>query len=508
MTELTRDKVYNILIIVFSIIILIILIILLFPKKSVILNNQEQQAKVELIIKERNIELYEDESKNIEVIIINSKPGIDVQYNSNNEECAFVDKDGIIYAKKFGVAIITIKYDDNEGNKVVETITLNVKKKLDKLGPTISYSFVNGKENEWNNKNVSIKIKATDNEELKSLKYTYNCNSNCKYTTIRSNETINFEYDGEYSVQIVATDKNNNETKKRIRFKIDKNKPTISYNLNSGTYNKNQTIIVNINDDVSDIKSFNVEVYKDNVLDVNRTKRNIKDLKYDVNLNSDATWKIVVSVEDNALNKNENSQKYVIAVNAYYEGPGGDKYSKTITFNGRTYKIYKQARYPNVKFWDDGNLADNGCAPTSLAIVLSGYKENITPIQTAKVMSMGTFDELEKAIKHYGMKTSGIEYYNSNDYNETRVAQLAKKVRAHLNKGKPLIALVAPATNPKCTPQGKYSWQNHFIAILGEKKDGTLIVGQPGKGGEGGTLENLIRCYMPGGRKGFLFIET
>ena len=91
---------------------------------------------------------------------------------------------------------------------------------------------------------------------------------------------------------------------------------------------------------------------------------------------------------------------------------------------------------------------------------------------------------------------------NSNDVSEMQ--SIANTVRNHLKKGYPVIALVDVST--KCTPSNKYSGASHFIAILGEKTNGDLIVGNPGLMDGTGTIEDMLKCYMQGARKGFLLL--
>ena len=85
---------------------------------------------------------------------------------------------------------------------------------------------------------------------------------------------------------------------------------------------------------------------------------------------------------------------------SYSTGKGGQGYVRTVTVNGRTYKIFKQKQYSQYKFWGDGNLADNGCGPTSLTIALSGYYLNITPPEVGDYMEYGTFDRITATAKH------------------------------------------------------------------------------------------------------------
>ena len=81
----------------------------------------------------------------------------------------------------------------------------------------MSYTITSGKENIWVNKDVSIKVAASDNSGSVTVKYTTNCNSNCKYTTIK-NDVIKISNNGSYIVRIIATDKAGNSTEKKLQL--------------------------------------------------------------------------------------------------------------------------------------------------------------------------------------------------------------------------------------------------------------------------------------------------
>ena len=77
---------------------------------------------------------------------------------------------------------------------------------------------------------------------------------------------------------------------------------------------------------------------------------------------------------------------------------------------------------------------------------------------------------------------------------------MASLVREHLSKGKPVIALVTGGNNG----ENKYATNNHFITLLGETPDGKVIISNCNT--EMGDLEEIIRYYLKGGRKGFLLV--
>ena len=178
-------------------------------------------------------------------------------------------------------------------------------------------------------------------------------------------------------------------------------------------------------------------------------------------------------------------------------------YTNVIKYNGREYKVYKQRFFRNYPFWRDGNLADNGSAPLSLAIILSGYLNDVYPSSIGDYMKYGSFNQIANTAQYYGFSTEGPIYFNSSNNIEKRDSVL-NKIRQHINNGYPLIALVTKST--KCSPKNKYSGSDSFIAILGELPSGELIIGNPGILDGSGTLEEMMNCYMEGGNKGFLLL--
>jgi len=506
-----KNNIYNWIIYVLIIAIFIVIALLISNLNDA--GDNEPASKVVVNFDFDVLNIREGDTSRVNVNIINGLPDVAVTYTSSNPSVAIVNQFGIITGIKVGVVEIVATYYDQNGSNVSDSLTVVVDEALDVEKPVIITEYISGSADIWNNSDVSLRVSATDNKQVKSLKYAVNCEIDCIYNDLLTYGNIVINSNGEYKINIVAYDTSDNMQEENLVVKIDKVNPTVSYSVNGGTYLDNQSVVITPTDNVG-VKKFSVQVYKNGILVNEKSNVNISESSYTVSLDSDATWKIVTNVEDNAGNNlvqtpNSNGyyQEYVINVNGYYEGPGGEKYSKTIRFKGRTYKIYKQARYPDVPFWGDGTIAANGCGPSSLAIALSGYIPDITPVDTGNVMRYGTFSKMEDALKHFGMSSGGRLYYNSNDRDEDRIKEVAASVRNHLNQGKPLIALVTKATSSKCPDPTKYCSGNHFIAILGEKENGELIIGQSGRGGEGGTLEDLIRYYMPGGRKGFLFIN-
>ena len=81
------------------------------------------------------------------------------------------------------------------------------------------------------------------------------------------------------------------------------------------------------------------------------------------------------------------------------------------------------------------------------------------------------------------------------------IARVCEQVRNHFKQGKPVIALITAGNNG----ENKYCGSNHFITIYGEEEQGRAIIGNS-RVGDYGDLEEIVRYYMGGGRKGFLLI--
>lgn len=173
-------------------------------------------------------------------------------------------------------------------------------------------------------------------------------------------------------------------------------------------------------------------------------------------------------------------------------GPRGEKYSRTITFNGREYKNYKQKYFSKELFWD-GTIETRGCAPLVVSTILSGYLEDIDPIIIANKMKYGTFDRIKSVINEYGLTSLEILYKDS--------PNLKEKIITHLNKGYPIIALISS----RGVVPFKYSLDNHFIAIIGIEKDELIILNSLFDDSFC-FIDDLLNKYINGIKNGFLLI--
>ncbi len=178
----------------------------------------------------------------------------------------------------------------------------------------------------------------------------------------------------------------------------------------------------------------------------------------------------------------------------------GKRARKTVTIKGRTYDSYLQGDFPDVGF-SGQNIAVAGCSCVAMTQAASGFKRDLTIFEAAKMFSDRTFEGIGKGLSQLGIPYSSVIYYNSNDYNNSangkaRAEGVVAKVRAHLDQGKPAIAIV------QCGP---YAGANpHFITLFGEDEQGRLITGNCRK--EVGSLEELVANSLCGGRKGFMLV--
>ena len=161
--------------------------------------------------------------------------------------------------------------------------------------------------------------------------------------------------------------------------------------------------------------------------------------------------------------------------------------------------MYNQTYLSDISY-QGGNLAKYGCAPIAFATAVSGFNNTIGAYEAAEMVTSRSFSGIERALDSVGVSYDGPYYYNSNDRDEERVQEMAKLVREHLEQGKPVIALVTGGNNGET----KYAMNNHFITLLGETNDGEVIISNCGT--ERGDLEEIIRYYLAGGRKGFLLV--
>ena len=143
-------------------------------------------------------------------------------------------------------------------------------------------------------------------------------------------------------------------------------------------------------------------------------------------------------------------------------------------FNGNI-RVYYQSDYPNVAYCSgkgEHNVADSGCGPTAMAIVVSSLLgEEHDPEEMAEYSCKNDFYVPGTGTKHAFFASAGKKYGLSVKQLDVSEAN-NKEVLIALNSGK---KLVIAATNKKPFTSG-----GHFI-VLTSHKDGQVFVQDPNK---------------------------
>ena len=107
-----------------------------------------------------------------------------------------------------------------------------------------------------------------------------------------------------------------------------------------------------------------------------------------------------------------------------------DGYTQKIIFNGVEYKEYKQnsAKWASSSYWG-GTIEGNGCGPTSIAVILSGFAshKDVTPVEVANGMSYTGSGTIKSRLSDYGISSTIV-------FSPTEA-----EVRAALSSGCPAI---------------------------------------------------------------------
>ena len=183
--------------------------------------------------------------------------------------------------------------------------------------------------------------------------------------------------------------------------------------------------------------------------------------------------------------KESTSETCSITKNISPQSAKGDGYKNTIKLCDKTFKLYRQSygSYKNQtyakKFYNKcTTIHCGGCGPTSLAIVLSGYKKKKDPGAVAKGLDeiansinknpKASSKPMEKYVKSLGLKVKSHKNSASNTYSNMRKALLA---------GHQIVLYVGKGGSgwSKFTSTGQ-----HFISILGiNTKNNKVFVGNP-----------------------------
>lgn len=178
-----------------------------------------------------------------------------------------------------------------------------------------------------------------------------------------------------------------------------------------------------------------------------------------------------VEVIEYGNNTNGSSSSNFCVSGKVTEGPGGEYYPKQICANSRVYKIYKQHLYGKTQFFGRQNMKDNGCSVTTLAIIMSGFDPSIEPLQLRKYFNSTSWNTINNAAYSEG-------------FTFARVPKTPAKIREAFSKGRPLMTLIHYRGGG-----------GHYISLLGENPDGTLILGNSVNGLEKTTIESFLKSH-------------
>lgn len=147
-----------------------------------------------------------------------------------------------------------------------------------------------------------------------------------------------------------------------------------------------------------------------------------------------------------------------------------------VDLEGRTFILHKQEYYTETLYWE-GTIATDGCGPSSVAIVASGYNKKINP--KTIVDSCGDWAGSRTAIvnffKKYAKSDDEVVYINGFETKITR-----KMVRGYLNKGYEAIL------NVQGGYVGDQYYAGHYYTILDiEPNTNNVFVADPGSQSNG-----------------------
>lgn len=172
--------------------------------------------------------------------------------------------------------------------------------------------------------------------------------------------------------------------------------------------------------------------------------------------------------------QNEAKEKLVVTIGSgnYAQGwtPLEDASSTGIegifSVGDKEYKVYRQgggAPWASRPYWD-GTMSSDACGPTSVAIIATGYGNDVTPADTATQCEilmgltpgvahpgsgLGSHQNKTDALNYYGIEVSA--YTADINYD---------KIKNHLIDGKPVLLSVSGNYGPRSTG-------GHFITLLG-----------------------------------------
>ena len=167
----------------------------------------------------------------------------------------------------------------------------------------------------------------------------------------------------------------------------------------------------------------------------------------------------------------------------------GDGYNSLTEINGRQYKNYKQylGSYSTNSYWG-GTVSNNGCGPTSIAIIASGYGIDKNPGEICNIIKTKYGNYTGSSTLSSALNDLGISYSTKvGDNTSTQI----KNIKENLEKGNPVAVGVNGGTG--------YSPGGHWMAALGMDGD-KIVISNPGNGNEAVSenLETFVTRCMQG----------
>lgn len=169
----------------------------------------------------------------------------------------------------------------------------------------------------------------------------------------------------------------------------------------------------------------------------------------------------------------------------------GDGYDSTITLNNKNYNEYKQSRgsYTTVGFGVSNcsthnapHVHSNGCGPTSVAIIASGYGKNYSPGDIATLMggagTQSSGNTISSVLNKIGISSHPV-------YSVTK-----QNIKAQLSSGRPFVVSVDGSLN------GLFTKSGHLMSILAIDSNDNVYVSNPNPATKNGwvPLDTLYTC--------------
>lgn len=252
-----------------------------------------------------------------------------------------------------------IKKLGSGGKDINKTVYVRAVDNFENRGPITSYTvsvdqtkpatptIQNPTNGNWTNRDFSLTVNSSDGMSgIAYYTYTYNSNLSgaVRYANSAKNQfvTTPFTQDRNQAVYIQACDNAGLcSDAANTMIRLDKTKPTISYNVGGGTYREKKYVTITAND--TNFTNMSVHVYRDGQFMGDRSVTSTTSKTHTVYLDSHANWTIYAQAFDaagNMQNQNPNNgsgwyyQNYSIVLRIYCDGyhpsdPGGCPYADT-----------------------------------------------------------------------------------------------------------------------------------------------------------------------------------